>query len=125
VKITAEKVDSLLKGYRQEYPFLIDFLNEELSKERPSKEIVEKTEFEIYLYDLLFETVMSLNYRYRIPLISHYFSKTPKTYDQVAAEMGVWTSTHSRRLKEGKKRVLALMNAKLEWFEKNKKPEEA
>lgn len=123
MRITADKVDSLLKGYRKEYPFLIDFLQEELSKERPSRDIVEKTEYEIFLYELLCKAVMSLNFRQRIPIISHYFSEKPKTYDQVAMEMGVWTTTHWRRLKAGKKQILALMNAKLDSMEKDKKPD--
>lgn len=126
IKLTDEKVNDLLKGYRSEYPILKDYLQEVLSKEQPSKEVYQDTFQELFLYELLHKTAMSLEFRLRISIISQYFSENPKTVEQTAVELGVWPSTQVRRVKEGRKRILAIMNAKLASLEKEEdqtKPE--
>lgn len=122
MKITLEQLGQLLAGYRTEYPFLVNFLREELSKDAPSKEVVEKTENAIFLYELMFQTVMSMGIRYRLDVVCHYFSEAPKTYEQAALELGVHVSTHTRRLAESKRRVLSVMNGKLSGMIENEKP---
>jgi hypothetical protein len=118
IELTDEKINDLLKGYRTEYPRLREYLQEELSKDNPSKNVYQDTFQELYLYELLHKTVLSLELRFRIPIIKQYFSANPKTFEQTAVELGVWPSTHFRRIKEGRKRILAIMNAKLASLEK-------
>jgi len=122
MKLTDEKISDLLKGYRMEYPLLRDYLREELSKEQPSKKAYEDTVRELYLYELLHKTVMSLQFRYRNTIICRFFSENPKTVEQTALELGIDPSTVCRRTKEGSKRILAIMNAKLDSLEKEENP---
>lgn len=126
IELTDEKINDLLKGYRTEYPRLRDYLQEELSKDNPSKKVYQDTFQELFLFELLHKTVLSLEFRFRTPMIRQYFSENQKTFEQTAVELGVWPSTHFRRIKEGRKRILAIMNAKLASLEKEKdqtKPE--
>jgi DNA-directed RNA polymerase specialized sigma24 family protein len=113
VQLTEKKVVSLLKGYRTEYPYLSSLLQEELSKEYASREIIEGLESQLALYDCMVASIMDLDSRTRPIVLKQYISDIPSTGEEVASFFGISETTQSRRVREARKQLLILMNSKL------------
>ncbi|WP_195377242.1 hypothetical protein [Anaerotruncus rubiinfantis] len=110
MKITLERIDNLLKGYRDERPTLLFLLQQELSKEAPSKTTAEKLDEELSLYSVLEESVMKLNSHDRPIVLFYYFSEQRVSIPDTAAYFDVDRSTVSRVLAKAKKSLVAIMN---------------
>lgn len=110
MNITRERVDSLLKGYRKERPTLTVLLEQELSKEMPSKSTAETLDKELSLYSALAESIMKLNSHDRPVVLFHYFSEEHMSISDTAAHFDIDTSTVVRILARAKKSLVLIMN---------------
>ncbi len=113
MKLTAEKVLSLLNGYYEEPRYLLLLLLKEEEKKPVNQKAIQAIEDELSLFDLLFDAVMSLNSREKCYIIVRYFSGEKLTFREMSERLECDTSTLARRHKTAIKAITKTINEKL------------
>lgn len=113
MKITAQKVESMLNGYSEEPRHLILLMMEEKGRFPINQKSIQAIEAELSLFDILFDAVMSLESNQKCCVMFLYLSGKKPTLRQVCEHFECETTTITRRRRRAIQNITQIMNEKL------------